>query len=447
MSPQVLLTACTELLQQVLPFEHPAEAVLARYLREHREFGSRDRAVLAEALFRVLRHRLHLEHLAAGVSGPKLRRLATLALAGRIEVVGQALGAGSWSPLSDSLAAALPTAEREWLATCEATPLARLPAPCHHNLPAWLAQALQAELADEADFQALAASLLQQAPVDLRVNALKGKRPQAQEELAQGAIKTVATPYSPWGLRLSGRTALQGLALYERGAVEVQDEGSQLLALLLDARRGEMVADFCAGAGGKTLALGAAMRDTGRLYAFDTSAHRLEALKPRLARAGLSNVHPAVIAHEHDVRLDRLAGKLDRVLVDAPCSGLGTLRRSPDLKWRQSPQDVTTAAARQRAILGAAARLVKPGGRLLYATCSLLRGENEAVAQAFDEARGAARSGGRFEPLDVADLLAGLNVAHAPTLAAGGPSGRRYLRLWPHRHGTDGFFAAAWQRN
>ena len=154
----------------------------------------------------------------------------------------------------------------------------------------------------------------------------------------------------------------------------MQDEGSQLLALLTDAKRGEMVVDFCAGAGGKTLALGAAMRNTGRLYAFDTSGHRLDALKPRLARSGLSNVHPVQIAHERDERIKRLAGKIDRVLVDAPCSGLGTLRRNPDLKWRQSPQAVAELQAKQAAILASAARLLKPGGRLVYATCSLLRG-------------------------------------------------------------------------
>jgi 16S rRNA (cytosine967-C5)-methyltransferase len=198
-------------------------------------------------------------------------------------------------------------------------------------------------------------------------------------------INAQPTPYSPWGLRLADKPALTRLEAFTRGAIEVQDEGSQILAALLDARRGEMVVDFCAGAGGKTLAIGACMRTTGRLYAFDTSAHRLDALKPRLARSGLSNVHPAAIAHERDDRIKRLAGKIDRVLVDAPCSGLGTLRRNPDLKWRQSPQSVQEMAAKQLAILRSAARLLKPGGRLVYATCSLLREENEAVAQAFDE--------------------------------------------------------------
>jgi len=168
-----------------------------------------------------------------------------------------------------------------------------------------------------------------------------------------------------------------------RGAIEVQDEGSQLLALLLDAKRGEMVVDFCAGAGGKTLAIGAAMRSTGRLYAFDTSAHRLDAFKPRLARSGLSNVHPAAIAHERDDRVKRLAGKIDRVLVDAPCSGLGTLRRNPDLKWRQSLDSVTEMTVKQAAILQSSARLLKPGGRLVYATCSILPQETRPLPRRF----------------------------------------------------------------
>jgi len=215
----------------------------------------------------------------------------------------------------------------------------------------------------------------------------------------------------------------------------VQDEGSQLLALLLDAHRGEMVVDFCAGAGGKTLAIGAAMRNTGRLYAMDTSAHRLDALKPRLARSQLSNVHPAAIAHERDDRVKRLAGKIDRVLVDAPCSGLGTLRRNPDLKWRQKPEGIAEVTATQTAILESAARLLKSGGRLVYATCSMLPQENEEIAEAFSKAHP------DFTVLPVAEELTRLKVANADKLCNG-----HFLRLWPHRHGTDGFFAAIWVR-
>ena len=197
------------------------------------------------------------------------------------------------------------------------------------------------------DFWPLVEAIEQPAPLDLRVNTMKAKRDEVRAALAEAGIEAEPTPYSPWGLRIHGKPALQKLELFVRGDVEVQDEGSQLLAALVDAKRGEMVVDFCAGAGGKTLALGACMRNTGRLYAFDVNGHRLEALKPRLARSGLSNVHPAQLAHERDERIKRLAGKIDRVLVDAPCSGLGTLRRNPDLKWRQSPQAIQELQAKQ----------------------------------------------------------------------------------------------------
>lgn len=234
------------------------------------------------------------------------------------------------------------------------------------------------------------------------------------------------------------------LDAFAQGHIEVQDEGSQLLALLLHAQPGEMAADFCAGAGGKTLAIGAAMRNTGRLYAFDVSAKRLAALKPRLARSGLSNLQAIAISHERDERIKRLAGKMHRVLVDAPCSGMGTLRRNPDLKWRQTPADIAQLCSKQSAILASAARLVRPGGRLVYATCSLLQQENEAIAQAFTTANA------QFTPLNVADALHALGVPMAATLCTAAITAHQaagqYLRLWPHQHGTDGFFAAVWER-
>jgi 16S rRNA (cytosine967-C5)-methyltransferase len=281
----------------------------------------------------------------------------------------------------------------------------------------------------------LVESLQHTAGLDVRVNTLLAKRSDVQADLVAHGIEVVPTPFSPWGLRMNAKPNLSKLALFEKGLIEVQDEGSQLLALLVDAKRGEMVADFCAGAGGKTLALGASMRNTGRLYAFDTSAHRLDALKPRLARSGLSNIHPVAIAHERDERIKRLRGKMDRVLVDAPCTGLGTLRRNPDLKWRQTPDAVAELTVKQTDILASAARLLKSGGRLVYATCSLLPEENEQIAQAFSLAHP------NFKPLPVQDLLAELDVDQAASLCT--PDGL-YLRLWPHRHATDGFFAAAW---
>jgi 16S rRNA (cytosine967-C5)-methyltransferase len=418
MHPKALLDACAELVGLVLKFDHPADAVVSRYFREHRGLGPRERATLAETAYAVLRRKLRFDHFAPSGSGPRERRLAILGFAGP----------------RDFLKSALSDAEKAWLDACDTVREQDLLERHRHNLPEWLVAPIKAQVGDE--FLALAAALNEPAPLDLRVNTLQAKREEVRKELRAAGIDSAPTPLSPWGLRLVGKPSLNRLEAFTRGAIEVQDEGSQLLAALVDPKRGEMVVDFCAGAGGKTLALGAAMRSTGRLYALDTSAHRLDALKPRLARSGLSNVHPAAIAHERDDRIKRLAGKIDRVLVDAPCSGLGTLRRNPDLKWRQSPQSVAELTTKQLAILRSAARLLKPGGRLVYATCSLLRDENEAIAEAFAEAEPG------FRVLPAAQALAPLKLPDAQSLCAGDA-----LRLWPHRHGTDGFFAMVWQRS
>lgn len=417
MHPNALLDLCTELLRQVLAFDSPADAVVSAFFRKHRDLGSRERHTVAETVYNVVRRRLLFQHLAQSGSGPMERRLAVL----------------GWQGSEGFLRGALNPQELRWLESVRGIDPATLAPKLRHNLPDWLAQPLQQQLGDE--FDALAASLNEPAPLDLRVNLLKTRREDAKQALAEAGIEAEATPYSPWGLRIQGKPALNKLPLFTGGEVEVQDEGSQLLALLVAPRRGEMVVDFCAGAGGKTLALGAAMRNTGRLYAFDVSGHRLDALKPRLARSGLSNVYPAQIAHERDERVKRLAGKIDRVLVDAPCSGLGTLRRNPDLKWRQSPQSVQELHDKQQAILESAARLLKPGGRLVYATCSLLPEENEQVAQAFSAAHP------DFQPVPAAEALDKAQVHDAGSLDSAG-----FLRLWPHRHHSDGFFAAVWER-
>jgi 16S rRNA (cytosine967-C5)-methyltransferase len=392
--------------------------VVSDFFRQHRTLGMRERHTLAETTYTVLRQRLLYQHLAQSGRGEMERRLVLL----------------GWQGNAAFLRAALVDGEAQWLEKVESVDRAALPERLRHNLPEWLAERLKTEVAD--DFWPLVESLNSNAPLDLRVNTFKAKREQVLTEFAAAGIEVTPTPYSPWGLRAQGKPALHKLDVFMRGDVEVQDEGSQLLALLIDAKRGEMVVDFCAGAGGKTLALGASMRNTGRLYAFDTSGHRLAALKPRLARSGLSNVHPVQIAHERDDRIKRLAGKIDRVLVDAPCSGLGTLRRNPDMKWRQSPEAVDELRVKQTAILNSAARLTKPGGRLVYATCSLLRAENEDIADAF-----CAEHARDFKRIPAEQVLADARVAQSDSLVQG-PN----LRLWPHRHGTDGFFASVWQR-
>jgi 16S rRNA (cytosine967-C5)-methyltransferase len=422
MNPKALLEMNVELLRSVLRFDSPADAVVSAFFRQHRTLGSRERHTLAETTYAVLRRRLLLQNLAQSGTGPLERRLVSLA----------------WAGQDSFLRAALTPAEIEWLDSArsvETEQWATLPERLRHNLPEWLATPLLEQLGAE-EFWKLVESMNRPANLDLRTNTLKARREEVLDAFAQAGLPAQTTPWSPWGVRLEGKPALQKMEIFTSGGVEVQDEGSQLLALLTEAKRGEMVVDFCAGAGGKTLALGAMMRNTGRLYAFDVSAHRLEALKPRLARSGLSNVYPAGISHERDERVKRLSGKIDRVLVDAPCSGLGTLRRNPDLKWRQSPQAVQELVVKQAAILASAARLLKPGGRLVYATCSLLADENERIADAFS----AANPG--FEPMPVAEILERQKLGEGATSLADGP----FLRLWPHRHGTDGFFAAVWLR-
>ncbi len=419
MHPKALLEATTELVHRVLAFEQPADRVAADFFRAERSLGVRERHTLAETLYAVLRRLLFYRQLALSGKGEAARRLAVLAWQGNAGVLRAALA---------------DDAERAWVERCSAIDPALLPEPCRHNLPEWLAQPLQATLGDE--FWPWVDSVAVPAPLDLRVNVAKASRDDVLVRLRHDGVEAEPSTYSPVGIRVVGKPSLQQQGVFTEGLVEAQDEGSQLLALLTGARRGELVVDFCAGAGGKTLALGAQMRNTGRLYAFDISGHRLAQLKPRLARSGLGNVHPAQIAHERDDRVRRLTGKADRVLVDAPCTGTGTLRRHPDLKWRQSTATLAELAPTQRAILAAAAKLLKPGGRLVYATCSVLAAENEAVAEEFDAAHGAS-----FERMPALDALQRAQVGSADTLVSG-PD----LHLWTHRHGSDGFFAAVWQR-
>ncbi|KAG0190648.1 hypothetical protein DFQ28_001763 [Apophysomyces sp. BC1034] len=364
-------------------------------------------------------------HLAESGSGTPARRLVLLGL---MQIAGLS-----------ALRPHLSQQEAAWLDHVSKIDPASLPARVRTNLPQWIETGLSRRLAG-ADAQpealaqelaSLAAALNYPAPLDLRANPIRANRDAVLAALDEAGVQADKTPFAPLGIRVAGKPAINTLTSFQQGGFEVQDEGSQLLCQLVAPRRGEMVVDFCAGAGGKTLALGAMMRSTGRLYAFDVSDKRLGKLKPRLARSGLSNVHPVVIDSEHDVKIKRLAGKIDRVLVDAPCSGLGTLRRNPDLKWRQSPQSVAELAVKQASILAAAARLIKPGGRLVYATCSLLGDENESVVEQFIAEHP------QFQLVPASQVLAEQKIA----LDTG-----EYLALWPHRHGTDGFFAAVMQR-
>lgn len=410
------IEAAADALAAILPLTRPADARLSAYFREHPKLGLNDRAFVAETVFGVLRHRRLIEHVTRNPA-PRAMVLAYL-------VKFQGLNLRALAPLID------PEESRQ-LAAIKATASRDLPLAVQAELPDWLMDRLRAFMAED-EILAVGRAMQQSAPLDLRVNTLRSNREEVLAMFNAQGIAAEPTPYSPAGIRLKGKPALNRHPLFLEGKVEVQDEGSQLLGYLVAPRRHDMVVDFCAGAGGKSLMLGALMHSQGRIYAFDVSDKRLHKLKPRLKRSGLSNLHAVRIDNENDGKVKRLAGKIDRVLVDAPCSGLGTLRRNPDLKWRQSPQSVEELKSRQAAILAAAANLVKPGGRLVYATCSLLPEENQEIVAGF------LRSRPDFSLLDCAAILAQQKLP----LDTG-----EYLQLFPHVHGTDGFFAAAMQKN
>lgn len=402
-------------LRTVLPLEYPADGILRHFFRENPLLGGQDRAFIAEAVFGILRHRFFLESLTERIT-PR-----SLVLAYLVKFNGMNLR---------ELTSLISESETKWLAEIKAIKLETLPLAIQAEFPEWLVEKLKQSMTD-ADILNLGFSLQKSAPLDLRVNTILAKRNQVFETLSQEGIEAQETPYSPCGIRLTGKPAINRHELFLSGKIEVQDEGSQLLGYLLAPKRGEMVVDFCAGAGGKSLLLGALMNSKGRLYAFDISEKRLNNLKPRFKRSGLSNLHAQRIANENDIKVKRLAGKIDRVLVDAPCSGLGTLRRNPDLKWRQSSQSIDELKAKQAAILSAAASLLKPGGRLVYATCSFLPEENQQVVQEF------LNTHPQFSLLNCAELLAQQKIP----LDTG-----EFLQLSPLLHQTDGFFAAALTR-
>lgn len=425
MTPSARIAATIEVLEEIATRPAPADAVLAAYTRARRFIGSKDRADIAERVFRIFRRRARLSWwLGSRGCVPNARALvlAELALSQEAgpERVALLFGGGRYEP------ARLSRDERALFAALHARPLEPegMPEAVSLECPQWAECALRTSLGSA--FVSELRALQAPAPVDLRVNALKGGRDEVRTVLAGEGIVSTPTPHSPWGLRLEGRPAVSATSAFREGLVEVQDEGSQMLALLLDARPGMQVVDFCAGAGGKTLAVAATMANRGRIVACDISTRRLDRAGIRLRRAGVHNVERRPLKTERDPWVKRHKGQFDRVLVDAPCSGVGTWRRNPDARWNRLGPDLEELVALQRSILASAARLVKPGGRLVYATCSLLRCENEDRVEEFlDE-----------------------NPDFAPAAAAPwpGPGEGSMIRLTPAVHDTDGFFAAVLER-
>jgi 16S rRNA (cytosine967-C5)-methyltransferase len=410
------LDAIVQALAAVLPATAPADRQLGQFFRDNKNLGSHDRALVADTVYAALRRRRFLEHVTPHAT-PREMALATI-----VKLQGVGLG---------QIESALRGDERAWLTALKQENFEALPFEIRADLPDWVIERLRKNMGDE-ELLALARGLQQPAPLDLRVNTMKAPREAVLERLVYDEIEANPTRHSPVGVRLREKPALNRHPMFLDGAVEVQDEGSQILGMLVEPRRGEMVVDFCAGAGGKTLQMGAAMSSSGRLYAFDISDKRLAHLAPRLKRSGLSNVFPQRISGENDAKVKRLRGKIDRVLVDAPCTGLGTLRRNPDLKSRQTAAGLVELNAKQRAILAAAAALVKPGGRLVYGTCSFLSEENEDIVSEF------LASHADFHIVPAGEVLKRQGI----TLSGTG----EYLRLYPHLHETDGFFAAVMER-
>ena len=379
-----------------------ADAVASDFFRARRFIGAGDRRAVSESVWRVLRSYRRLTWWLGGQPSPRLLVAASLLLdGGRYGDVAQVFSGGRFAP------APLMPSEQAALRRLEGRTLDHpsMPDAVRLEVPDWLLPRLDA---------AEAAALLQPAPLDLRVNLLKTTREAARAALAAEGVEATPTPLSSWGLRIAGRRQVTTGPAFRSGLVEIQDEGSQLVAARVDARPGMRVADLCAGAGGKTLALAMTMANRGQLVACDVSAVRLEAAVRRLRRAGVHNVERHLL-ETGDKWIKRRAKSFDRVLVDAPCSGTGAWRRNPDARLRLTESDLAELLPKQAAILNEGASLVRTGGRLVYATCSLLTEENEDQVTAFLS---------RHSNFVLGDLLV----------------------LTPARNGTDGFYAAVLER-
>ncbi len=438
MTPGARIATAIEILGEVLAHpDRPADAVVGDYLRPRKFIGGGDRRAITERVYGVLRRRAQIEwwlgharH--AGEVSPRMQVFADGVLTDGLVVdrMEKTIDAGLYRPasLTDTERATLKRLEGHTLDHPAQSRATRL------NIPPWIEPHLDAAFGDS--FEREVAALAEPAPVDLRINPLKGERAQARAALAEEGIEAHATKLSPFGLRLKARASVIATQVFREGLVEIQDEGSQLAALLVGARPGMQVVDFCAGAGGKTLAIAATMQNKGRVVACDVSSFRLERSGQRLRRAGVHNVERRALDADGRKWLKRHAGKFDRVLVDAPCTGIGTWRRNPDARWSLKPEDIAELPPKQAGILMAAAKLVKPGGRLVYATCSLLPVENEDRMAEFLAGHPA------FTAVPIAEAWRDSVDTPFPSGATSGD----WLRLTPARHRTDGFFVAVLQR-
>jgi 16S rRNA (cytosine967-C5)-methyltransferase len=421
----------------------PADGIANDFFRARRFIGGGDRRAVAERAWGVIRQRLRLDWWLAragtSATSPRLLVGAHLALAEGWDLEGLERNAFPRAAGTERFAAApLAAAERRALARLVGQRLRHpdMPDDAALNIPDWLLPHFRERFGD--DIAAEAAAMEQPAPLDLRVNLLRGSRADAAKALAAEGIEAAPTRYSPWGLRVDARRSVTATRAFREGLIEIQDEGSQLVALMADARPGLRVADYCAGAGGKTLAMAASMGNKGRIVACDVSQPRLEGALRRLRRAGVDNAERHLLVRG-DRWAMRRAAQFDRVLVDAPCTGSGTWRRNPDARIRTRPEDLAELTARQAQILSTAAELVRPGGRLIYATCSVLPEEDEGQMQAFVATRN------DFVAIPPHVLWPRVVGEDASFPGTEGPDATSLL-LSPARHGTDGFFVAVLER-
>ncbi len=429
MNPAARLQATLELLSEVEAAPRPADAVVSAWLRSRRDIRDAERGPVVDLVYAVLRHHARLGwHLArhGRTSTSRNRLLAWLALGEdktRDEI--QRLFSGG-----RFAATILTDDERGLLGRLQGGSVEHpaMPGDVRAECPDWALPPLRRRFGDA--FPREMAAMLAPPPLDLRVNPLKTTRAEVLRALRGLGLAAEPCRQAPQGIRIAGRPSLARLPMLKNGEAEIQDEGSQLIALLVDARAGERVVDFCAGAGGKTLAIATQMANKGVVIACDVSEGRLKRAAERFRGAGLHNIQARLLSGERDRWVKRHKGGFDRVLVDAPCSGTGAWRRNPDARWRPQEQGLEALVALQAGILDSAARLVRPGGRLVYATCSLLPEENEAQVEAFL----ATHPDFHLVPLREA----------APQIADSAHPD--YLSLTPARHGTDGFFAAAMAR-
>lgn len=427
MSPALRLHALLDLFQTVESDPRPLDAVTALWFRARRDLGSRDRGYLLSQIYDLYRHHARLKWWLEEIgceTGPRCQLLAWIALSNRdiLQTLPDPLGTADTSPEQRQ-------ADNAVLSRLAKASLNHpdMPESVRLECPAWAEAGLRSRFGET--FAAELTAMLAPPPVDLRVNPAKTSRKEVLRDLAALGLRGAVTTLAPQGIRVSERFDYARLAALHTGAVEIQDEGSQLVAALVGAQPGERVVDFCAGAGGKALALSAMMRNKGRLIACDVNEGRLKRCAERLRKAGVGNAETRLLTGETDKWVKRHKLGFDRVLVDAPCSGTGTWRRNPDSRWRGA-EGLESLTALQSRILASAARLAKPGGRLVYATCSLLTAENEDQVARFL----AATPEFRLVPLSEA----------APDLAA--KIGGDMLSLTPAQHDTDGFFAAVLER-